>query len=213
MIEFGLEVGMRPSELAGLRAHRIYRKRRKVLVTDVCTTRRKVVRGHPGDGDIHHVPLSAAALRIVDRRLDGRDADAGCGVDHLDGTDCKHPLVFVNTLGRPVNANMLSAQMRAAAENAEIGSKSGYAIRRSFATRTIEGGADPFAVQRVMGHADLEELAGYVQETPEADSRMLAALGERQPPKAVGPRGTDRGTNPRNQTLRTVTKPDGANAV
>ncbi|WP_409182637.1 tyrosine-type recombinase/integrase [Amycolatopsis sp. VS8301801F10] len=136
MIEFGLEVGMRPSELAGLRAHRIYRKRRKVLVTDVCTTRRKVVRSHRRDGDIHHVPLSAAALRIVDRRLDGRDADAGCGVDHLDGTDCKHPLVFVNTLGRPVNANMLSAQMRAAAENAEIGSKSGYAIRRGFATRT-----------------------------------------------------------------------------
>ncbi|WP_409182638.1 hypothetical protein F9C11_40660 [Amycolatopsis sp. VS8301801F10] len=64
-----------------------------------------------------------------------------------------------------------------------------------------------------MGHADLEELAGYVQETPEADSRMLAALGERQPPKAVGSRGTDRGTDPRNQTLRTVTKPDGANAV
>lgn len=213
MIEFGLEVGMRPSELAGLHAHRIDRKRRKVLVTDVYVTRRKVIRGYPKDGDVRHVPLSTAALRIIDRRLADRDPDTGCGVEHLDGTECKHPLVFVNTLGRPVNANMLGAQMRAAAEDAEIGSKSGYAIRRGFATRTIEGGADPFAVQRVMGHADLEELAGYVQETPEADSRMLAALGERQPPKVVGRRGTGRGTDRRNQTLRTVTKPDDANAV
>ncbi|MEU3768827.1 hypothetical protein AB0E55_27550 [Amycolatopsis keratiniphila] len=37
-----------------------------------------------------------------------------------------------------------------------------------YATRAIEGCADVFQVQRNMGHADLDELAGYVQETPEA---------------------------------------------
>lgn len=213
MIDFGLEVGMRPSELAGLHVHRIDRKRRKVLVTDVYVTRRKVMRGYPKDGDVRLVPLSAAALKIVDRRIGGRDLDAGCGVEHLDGTECTHALLFVNTHGKPVNANMLGAWMRAVAEEAEIERKSGYAIRRGFATRAIEGGADPFAVQRVMGHAALDELAGYVQETSEAAAKICAALGERQPPKAVGRRGTSRGTGRRNQRLGTVTKQDGTNAV
>lgn len=53
---------------------------------------------------------------------------------------------------------------------------------------------EPFAalkMQRTMGHADLDELAGYVQETPRA---RAAAPGELPPLAAVedvGPRGTN----------------------
>lgn len=35
-----------------------------------------------------------------------------------------------------------------------------------------------FTVKAIMGHADLEELAGYVQRTPEARAKLLASQGE-----------------------------------
>lgn len=87
-------------------------------------------------------------------------------------------------------------------------------MRRGFATRAIEGDADIFAVQRAMGHADLEELAGYIQETTTARAKMLAALGERQELAAVadvGPRGTEHGTDLGNQPLSDTPNGDATN--
>lgn len=63
-----------------------------------------------------------------------------------------------------------------------------------------------------MGHADLEELYGYVQETPASDDKLLAALGEPQPLKVVGRRGTRRGTDRDNQSLPDAPKGDVTNA-
>jgi integrase len=103
--------------------------------------------------------------------------------------------------------------MREAARELGLKPKSSYALRRGFATRAIEGGADVFTVKRIMGHSDLEELAGYVQETPQARARMLAALGETSPLKAVDPRGPERGPDSDNQPLAEAPKGDETNAA
>jgi integrase len=214
-LDFLMETGLRPSELAGLHAHRIDLERGWLEVVDTHVRRKGVIREHPKDGDVRSVPLTTKAIAIVKRRLAGRDLAQGCGIPHSNDEVCTSPLVFLNVRDGVLNCDLLGRHMRTAAKSAGLPKKSGYATRRGFATRAIEGGADVFAVKRVMGHADLEELEGYVQETPAARSNMLAALGERAPLAVVedrGTRGTGRGTEVDNQTLPTVTREDETNA-
>ncbi|MEU0467194.1 tyrosine-type recombinase/integrase [Amycolatopsis sp. NPDC006131] len=199
---FILETGIRPGELAGMHADQLDLEGGWLTVVNVYVRRRRAIRPRPKDGDERRVPLTAKAIEIAKRRIAGRDLHAGCGIPHTDNAECGSELVFRNVRGGVINPDVLSRRLREAALDLGLTPKSGYAARRGFATRAIEGGADVFAVQRVMGHADLDELAGYVQETREARTKMLAALGERAPLSAVEPvgrRGTDRGTNLDNQ--------------
>ncbi|MEV4604831.1 tyrosine-type recombinase/integrase [Amycolatopsis sp. NPDC049253] len=214
-VDFMLETGIRPGELAGLHANRVDLDGRWMLVKDVYLYRRKLIRPKPKDGEDREIPLSARAVNILRRRLDGRDLVGGCGFEHIGGAQCTSVLVFLTPDNRVVRQNQITRQMQKAAAALKVDSRSGYASRRGFATRAIDGGADVFAVKAIMGHADLEELAGYVQRTPEARAKLLAALGERAELKSVpdvGPRGTDRGTNPDNQALPSTPTEDTANA-
>lgn len=52
IVDVGLEVGMRPNELAGLGAPRVDRKRWNVHVVDVYVERATKMRGHPKDGEM-----------------------------------------------------------------------------------------------------------------------------------------------------------------
>jgi integrase len=208
-VEFTLETGLRPSELAGLHANRVDLESGWVTVAEVHVRRSSLIRPHPKDDDVRKVPLSAKAIEIVRRRLADRDLTTGCGVRHSDGIRCASPLVFLNVRDGVLNSDLLGRHMRQAAKAAGLPAKSGYGLRRGFATRAIDGGLDVFAVKRLMGHADLEELEGYVQETPAARARLLASLGERPTLAAVeerGTRGTGRGTDSGNHVLPAVTK-------
>jgi len=206
--DFILEVGCRPGELAGLHAEQLDLDHGWVAIVYAYVQKLKAMRPNPKDDDIRKAPLSTKAIEIVKRQLDGRSLDEGCGVPHTDGSACTSPLVFRNLRGGVLHPDRLSQQLRDAARELGMKPKSSYALRRGFATRAIEGGADVFQVQRVMGHADLEELAGYVQETSAARSRLLAALGERPQLSVVdderGTRGTDRGTDSDNQAFPTA---------
>lgn len=202
---FILECGIRPGELAGMHADQLDLENGWLVVRNVYVKRRKAIRPRPKNGHVRRVPLSSKAIEIAQRRLDGRDLTKGCGVPHTEGGKCDGELVFRNGRGGVLDPDTLSRRLREAARAHKLPPKNGYAARRGFATRAIEGGADVFAVQRTMGHADLAELSGYVQETPQARARMLAALGEHPALSAVdgdrGTRGTDRGTDRDNQTL------------
>lgn len=205
-VDFALETGLRPGELCGLHVHRINRKRRILTVADVLVEGRRLIRPYPKDDDMRRVPLSQKAMEILDRRIEGRDLTAGCGLPHVD-EECPSALVFVTDLGRPMLPGGLRSAMYRASAKAKLPKRGGYTLRRGFVTRALDGGADPIAVQRITGHADLDELAGYAQDSPEARARLLAALGERVPLAPVeqhgtdsGARGTDRGTEPDRDT-------------
>ncbi|MEU0791421.1 tyrosine-type recombinase/integrase [Amycolatopsis sp. NPDC005961] len=208
MMTFGLEVGMRPGELAGLHVTRVDRKRRKIHVVDVYVERAKRIRPIPKDNEFRTVPMTDLACEIYDRRTADRDLKAGCGCEHYDGKSCSSVLLFVNIDGRPATQSGLRRHMQRAGAKVDIDVTGGYELRRGYATRAVEGGADVLLVQRKMGHADLEELAAYVQETEASDAQLLAALGEPRQLKAVGPRGTKRGTKSRNQALPKATGGD-----
>lgn len=200
-----LEVGCRPGELAGLHADQLDLVNGWAEVETAYVQRLRVMRPTPKDSDARRVPLSAKAIAILRRQLADRPLDEGCGVPHTDGTKCRSTLVFRNLRGGVLRPDLLSRRMRDAALHLGMPAKSGYGLRRGFATRAIEGGADVFQVQRVMGHADLDELAGYVMETTASRAKMLAALGERPGLSVVdderGTRGTDRGTDSDNQPI------------
>ncbi|MCU1685098.1 MAG: xerC [Amycolatopsis sp.] len=174
--------------------------------------RKGTIRAHPKDGDERVIPLSSKAIEIIKRRIEGRDMTKGCGVVHTDGTVCTNELIFRNVWGGVLHQDLLSSHIRQSGIAANLTPKSGYALRRGFATRAIEGGMDSFSAKRIMGHSDLEELEGYVQETPAARARMLASLGERPQLAAVDESVGQRGTDSTNQPPSTVTNEDETNA-
>jgi integrase len=198
-VDFALEVGTRPGELCGMHVDQIDRELGIVWMTNVMLTHSRQIRSFPKDGDARRFPLTKKALEIFERRTHGRDLTAGCGVPHLDGSECKGALLFVVLpRGIAMNPNVLGARMRDAAKKAGLPRRGSYALRRGFATRLAQGGVNVFELADALGHEDISLVRGYVQETPGARERLLAALGESQPLHVIeggGARGADVGAD------------------
>lgn len=158
------ETGLRPSELCGLHADRIDWDNLWVEVDMVYVYRSKLIRSWPKDKDARRVPLTAKAVEIVRRRLEGRELTGGCGVRHADGSECDSVLVFLTELGRPMSAQQMGNRLRYAAKAHQVPKRTPYSGRRGFATRAARGGADAFAIAEVMGHANVQMTQGYVQD-------------------------------------------------
>lgn len=200
-VEFGLETGLRPGELAGLHNDQIDPDG-WLTVRTVHVLRRGMMRDHPKDDDVRVVPLTEKALDIWRRRTAGRDMRSGCGVPHFGGEPCRNALVFTNTLGDPLRSNRLRLMMLKAAREVDIAPKTAYALRRGYGTRLGRAGIDAFELAELMGHASVEQTKEYVQQSPGALNRVRAALGEAPPLRVVeGERGTERGTDADSQTL------------
>lgn len=183
-VAFGLETGLRPGELTGLHAHRINWDAGVLTVAETYVFRQKKIRGWPKDKDTREVPLTPKAVEILRRRLDGRELKQPCGVPHFRDEPCNNVLVFLtdptppfSSGGRPLHRDVLALAMKGAAERAGTEPKSGYALRRGFATRAADGGLDAFALADVMGHADIAMVQEYVQASAGRRGRVLAALG------------------------------------
>ncbi|WP_158633183.1 tyrosine-type recombinase/integrase [Amycolatopsis sp. WAC 04182] len=144
------------------------------------------------------MPPTTKVIEIAKRRLARRVLTGGCGIAHFDGAECDSALVFLNGRGGVLAPDTLGRRLREAARGQGVTPKTGYAARRGYATRTIEGGADVFQVQRTMDHADLEELAGYVQERQRRApgcSQLSASTHPSQPSRMnVGHVGPTRAT-------------------
>jgi integrase len=178
LVELGFETGLRPGELCGMHADQVDVAAGCVWVTHVYVKRMGVIRGWPKDKDARRVPLTARAAEILRARLGGRDLTSGCGLRHTDGKSCKSDLVFRNRRGDPITPHALYQALSKAAKRADVPARSPYAYRRGFATWAAEGGLDPFAIAAIMGHEDIEETVGYVQQTSAARDRLRAARGE-----------------------------------
>lgn len=212
-VDFDLETGIRPNELAGLHHHRVDVERGWMVAAEVYIFRKKMIRAWPKDEEPRVLPLSTKAIEIVKRRLEGRDLTTGCGVEHTDGSKCRHALVFLSASGGVLTRDLIGYHLRRAAEKAGIEPKSGYALRRGYATRLGQAGLDVFELQRLMGHSDINLTAEYVQQTDAARARVIAALGERTPLSivdgGVGRVGPEHGTDLDNQPLPEATKEGG----
>jgi integrase len=189
-IEFCMETGMRPGELAGLHAHRLDLERGWVDIVDMYVNRKKLIRPLPKDGDERTVPLTPRAIELAEGALWGRDRFAGCGLEHWEGERCESALVFLTVRGKPVTPPTLTYHLKMASQGAQVGSFTGYAIRRGLATRAADGGVDAYQLSDVLGHETLEESKGYVQRSEASRQRFISALGD-----PVGYVGRARGAN------------------
>jgi site-specific recombinase XerD len=140
LLELLYGCGLRASEACSLRVRDVDLDGRRVRVT--------------GKGDKQRViPLGRRALTAIHRYL--REARP-----QLLG-DVSSQTLFVSRRGRPLRPSDVRRALAAALRREGLPSRSPHALRHSFATHLLEGGADLLSIQELLGHASVATTQVY----------------------------------------------------
>jgi site-specific recombinase XerD len=140
LLELLYGCGLRASEACTLRVRDVDLDGRRVRVT--------------GKGDKQRVvPLGRCALDAVDRYLRTGRPELVRGV--------ASPALFVSVRGRPLRPSDVRRALASALRREGLPSRSPHALRHSFATHLLEGGADLLSIQELLGHASVATTQVY----------------------------------------------------
>jgi site-specific recombinase XerD len=140
LLELLYGCGLRASEACSLRVRDVDLQGRRVRVT--------------GKGDKQRVvPLGAKALGAIREYLqEGRPELAG---------EVASQTLFVSIRGRPLAPSDVRRALASALRREGLPSRSPHALRHSFATHLLEGGADLLSIQELLGHASVATTQVY----------------------------------------------------
>ncbi|MDO4502954.1 MAG: tyrosine recombinase [Coriobacteriia bacterium] len=158
LLELLYACGVRVSEAAGL----------KPADVDLAQGQARVM----GKGSKERiVPLHGTAIAALKDYLDrGRS-------ELLGEKDCAH--LFVTTRGNPMSADAIRVMFKRSLQQAGLDpSLSPHAMRHTFATDVLDGGADLRSVQEMLGHASLSTTQIYTHLTP---TRLQVAHAQAHP--------------------------------
>lgn len=151
MLELLYGSGLRVSELIGLRPGDLD-LRAGFLVSTGKGNRQRLV------------PLGAEASRWLARYLEEARPRLVRGADP--------DRLFLNRRGRPLSRQAVWRMVRAEAQRLGLRRVSPHALRHSFASHLLEGGADLRSVQAMLGHADISTTQIYTHLPGKAQREM-----------------------------------------
>jgi integrase/recombinase XerC/integrase/recombinase XerD len=163
MFELAYASGLRAQELVSLQ-------------TDSVDFDGESVRVEGKGGATRLVPVGEHALRALERYLArGRPALSAAGM----------PALFVSKSGRPLSTSDVRRRLKAwaglaAAAAPALGDAHPHALRHSFATHLLEGGADLRSIQELLGHASISTTQVYTR----VETGRLRVAYDRAHPRA-----------------------------
>lgn len=101
------------------------------------------------------VPVGSSAVEWIKSYIALRRKQQEVSVDNL----------FVTTLGRPIDRQMIYALITGYAEKCGLEGVSPHTLRHSFATHLVQNSADIRSVQKMLGHADISTTQVYTHIT------------------------------------------------
>jgi integrase/recombinase XerC len=127
-----------------------------------------------------YLPIGEVAIAAVRRYLEqGRNGLTAPGVSG--GRGGETGALFLSKTGKPLGTSDVRRRLRAWAARAQIpGGATPHALRHSFATHLLDGGADLRSIQELLGHASVSTTQVYTR----VESARLRSAYARSHPRA-----------------------------